>query len=208
MDELEAFRCRLAETVAWCRPRASVGDPRHCLRTPALRPEGWRDDTPYRSGFDVFSDSAVDQLGDHLRIVDTLARARAQLLHSEHRSPDVAAEHLSGGRLLLYNPWDDLWDGAAEQESMGYFDQHNVPPWDTWVSVLRDEEGGLVRASPRLDTPWRRSWSAYSIVISWVHPEFLDLADAGIVVNPEQCLVWADHLDTPFTRRLRRAGLL
>jgi hypothetical protein len=38
-DDIEGFHWRLAETIAWCGPRASLADPENCLRTPALRPE-------------------------------------------------------------------------------------------------------------------------------------------------------------------------
>jgi hypothetical protein len=39
--DLALFRLRLAEAIAWCAPRASDADPKHCLRTPSLRPRGW-----------------------------------------------------------------------------------------------------------------------------------------------------------------------
>src|SRR5919204_6993122 len=38
VTEVETFKRRLAEVIAWCEPRVSIADPEHCLRTPALRP--------------------------------------------------------------------------------------------------------------------------------------------------------------------------
>jgi hypothetical protein len=40
--------------------------------------------------------------------------------------------------VLVYFPDDDLADGAAEVESEGFFDVHNAPPWDTWLTMVED----------------------------------------------------------------------
>jgi hypothetical protein len=80
---------------------------------------------------------------------------------------------------LVYFPDDDLADGAAEAESEGFFDVHNAPPWDTWVAMVEDEASGQPR-------PY---------LLSWVPPAFLELAQAGISVNPEECIRWLDDAD-------------
>ena len=77
------------------------------------------------------------------------------------------ALNAAGGRLLLYDPKDNLACGAAEFSSNRFFAVNNVPPWDIWVDF---SEGTLV---------------------SWVPPAFVDLAQMGIDVNPEQCIRWA-----------------
>jgi len=73
-----------------------------------------------------------------------------------------------GGRLLLYNPSENLACGVSEVNSNGFFDANNVPPWDIWV----DFSGG--------------------VLVSWVPPALLDVAQMGIYVNPEGCIRWAD----------------
>jgi hypothetical protein len=75
---------------------------------------------------------------------------------------------LNGGRLLLYAPDENLCDGAAEVASLGFFDVDNVPPWDTWVAFSN------------------------GTLLSWVPPSLVTLAQSGIEVNPECCILWMD----------------
>jgi hypothetical protein len=65
--------------------------------------------------------------------VDTVAHARELLGGVDVRNSTIPSG-LSGGRLLIYFPNHDLACGAAEQETAGFFDVNNVPPWDTWVT--------------------------------------------------------------------------
>ena len=101
---------------------------------------------------------------------------------------------LRGGRLLVYFPDAELADGAAEVESSGFFDVFNTPPWDTWVALRRDERGE------------DRGYSVY--LVSWVPSVFLDLASAGIGVNPEECILWLHDADVPLSAELRERGLI
>jgi len=113
--------------------------------------------------------SSLAQLGaHHTAIVEKVAEARSQILQKsgEHSvSPSLESR---GGRLLLFAPEENLACGAAEYGSLGYFDVNNVPPWDTWITML---EGYLV---------------------SWVPPQLIPLVQEGLDVNPEQCILWAD----------------
>jgi hypothetical protein len=90
------------------------------------------------------------------------------------------ARSLDIGRLLVYFPHADLCDGAAEVESRGFFDVHNCPPWDTWVATFED-------AGADHDA----SYGVY--LVAWVPSELMALADAGIAVNPEECIAWLDQ---------------
>jgi hypothetical protein len=58
--------------------------------------------------------------------------------------------------------------GAAQVQSLGFFDVDNVPPWDTWVAM----EGRYL--------------------LPWVPPQMLKFTSAGAEVNPEECIKWAD----------------
>ena len=101
----------------------------------------------------------------------------AHVTHRSYADPATKAASaiscvgdLRGGRLLVYFPDAELADGAAEAESRGFFDAFNAPPWDCWVALLRDDRG---------------EDSSYSVyVLSWVPRVLLDLASAGIRVNP------------------------
>src|SRR5262249_18335876 len=117
--------------------------------------------------------------------------------------PVPPAADLAGGRLLIYEPGSNLCDGAAAVETEGFFDGDNMPPWDTgfWVGDKR------VRGRHRRPRP-------YTHLLGWVPPRFLDAADDGIKVNPEQCIYWAsvdawvEHADERFALELRALGLL
>jgi hypothetical protein len=106
---------------------------------------------------------------DYFAAVRTVAIGRRQA--GAHRVP---FRSLEGGRLLVFFPDLDLACGAAEAESRGYFDVNNTPAWDTWVAMIVDDQGGH-------ECPY---------LVSWVPPELIPLADRGIHVNPEQCILW------------------
>ena len=114
-----SFELRLAETEAWCEPRARASDHAASLRSDSLRPR-------------------VLEV-DRSRIVRSVADARAQSLLVQNARGDPIASGLAGGRLLAYFPDAELSDGAAEVETRGFFDINNAPPWDTWVALFRDE---------------------------------------------------------------------
>ena len=110
---------------------------------------------------------ALDEFGDDglwAKAVAEVVAKRSRLTartSSEKRDTDV------GGRLLLYTPSKNLACGAAEASSNGFFDVNNVPPWDIWVDF---SEG---------------------ILVNWIPPALLDVAQMGIYVNPEGCIRWA-----------------
>ncbi len=76
---------------------------------------------------------------------------------------------------MIYFPDADLSDGAAAAQSRDFFDVYNAPPWGTWVGYF--EEG---RSDP----------TDSSYLVAWVPEVLVPLADAGIKVNPEECIAW------------------
>jgi hypothetical protein len=78
------------------------------------------------------------------------------------------SEYAKSGRVLLYFPFENLADGAAQLNSGGFYDVDNVPPWDLWVGF------------------------ADETLISWVPPVLTVAAQMGIDANPEGCIRWAD----------------
>ena len=100
---------------------------------------------------------------------------------------------LAGGQLLVYFPDDDLACGAAEFETDGFFDVNNVPPWDTWVTYIENAYNG------EYDTEY---------LVAWIPREFVELADRGIKVNPEQCIQWLSDTSLELAVVLRNSGLL
>ena len=166
-----SFESRLAEAIAWCHPRASVGDPAGSLRSEQLRPRM----------LEVDRAAAVRWVADARQM-------SLRLAGQVHESSDRGV-----GRLLAYLPDMDLADGAAELESKGFFDINNTPPWDTWIALFRDPAGDI---------------SSASLLVCWVPDSLVDLADRGIRVNPEECILWLADSHVPIAEQLRSAGHL
>jgi len=171
---LEEFKLRLAQTIVWCAPRADIENPTTSLRTPRLRP----------GILEASRFSAVDFVANTREAYGWPETKNATLPHD-----------LGGGRLLIYFPETDLACGAAEQETKGFFDINNVPPWDTWVTYFHDQE----RNPDSYDSEY---------LIAWVPPAFVHLANDGINVNPEQCIQWLSDTSVELATALRGANLL
>jgi len=119
---------------------------------------------------------------DRASIVEAVAQARARLLCESGIDSGATSLDLRGGRLLLYAPDENLACGAAEYASKGFFDLDNVPPWDTWVCM------------------------SGKYLIASVPAQLVRLAQEGIEVNPEQCILWADDpfvSEEPVAKMLR-----
>ena len=173
IQTLEQFKARLAQTIFWCAPRVDKANPSASLRTPKLRPHLLEEN---RSS-----------------AVDTVVYARESYGGVDIRKATIPRD-LGGGRLLIYFPNSDLACGAAEQETAGFFDINNVPPWDTWVAYLQDEYN-----IDSFDTEY---------LIAWVPPEFVSLANQGVDVNPEQCIMWLSDTSVELAKVLRAQSLL
>jgi hypothetical protein len=169
----QPFLLRLAQTIAWCLPRASLGDPASSLRSERFRPGALEMDPAWTVHRILYDRPFVD---------DAVRRAQAVR----------TVEDMAGGRLLLFYPELSLSDGAAAEETDGFFDYENVPPWDSWVGLFR-EEG----ADP----------SEVDYLISWVPRDFVQSVDRGINVNPEECIVWLADSKVSVAEALRAQGL-
>jgi len=99
-------------------------------------------------------------------IVEEVVSKRASLLASD--SFNGAASRQSSGRLLIYEPTENVSDGASQVSSHGFFDLYDAPPWDTWVHYANSRE-----------------------LICWVPEALISLAQKGIDANPVDCIHWA-----------------
>ena len=124
------------------------------MRTQSLRPQS-----------EFLSRQTV---GVHEDIVEDVCERRAELLQRESRRALIDGSGQTGGKILLYAPDENLCDGAAKYTSKGFFDAHNVPPWDCWVCF-----DGIY-------------------LVSWVPEALVAPANAGIFVNPEHCIKGAE----------------
>jgi hypothetical protein len=174
MDRLQPDKLgiRINEVDRWYHYwLAAPTNPRH-LRSPDLTTQTSR---PFHA-----------PLCDRTGIVDLVCAQRVDLLGSVHQLP-TGVLHKSAGKLLLYDPDLNLFCGAAERETDGFFDVDNVPPPDFWVGYLMEKK-------PR--------WGYGAFLVSWIPTALLDLVERGIRVNPEECISWADDVRPKVLRRM------
>jgi hypothetical protein len=111
------------------------------------------------------------------------------LLYQRQKSKNVdTMPNFNGGEMLVYFPDQNLSDGYAELVSKGFYDVENVPPYDTWVAFFDD--------GPKVAD---RSLRRY--LLCFVPQRFIELAEAGIDGNPEQCIQWLGQTHTQFKER-------
>lgn len=213
------LRQRLAEAITWCAGRVGALDPGDALWMPALRPASLPERPPYAAivawyrGQRGPPPGRSTGLADHplagrVGVIDDLTRARAAALASTGCAPGAPADDLAGGRLLLFAPDESASDGAAELQTRGFFDGDNTPGWDTWVWSAVDPTRTAENARRATGPGGWVSIGFADYLVAWAPPELLALVDAGVRINPEGCIAWADEVDTALTRRLRVAGLL
>lgn len=162
----------LAEAIRWCGPRARPEAAATCLRTNALQPRVMVDENRFRM---------MERVIDERR-------------HALHGMPAPSEQPqleglLQGGRLVVYFPDDNLCDGAAELATGGFLDVDNMPPWDTWVGMFREDPESPTQSSDYL--------------IAWVPPVFVEAVAQGIWVNPEVCIQWLEDSSTLMAKRLK-----
>jgi hypothetical protein len=180
ISDQRQFTQRLVETITWCIGAGSLSQPGTSLRTCKRDPGDLR--------------SQRDQ-------VFSVSLERSNRLASSGKRNLSSVTDLRGGRLLAYFPDDNLADGVAQADSEGFFDVDNIPPYDTWVWMVRN-----IRTFNYADGAKGEMEANY--LVAWVPPDFIQLATRGLRVNPEQCILWLDTLDDEFVRSLRRLDFL
>jgi hypothetical protein len=185
--DLDLFRSRLTETIAWCSKRASATDPKSSLRTPGLLPQN----VVERGGLSECRAASV-----FAEVVEAVTVERSKRLREPLHRPRAPANDMAGGSVLLVMPDWSLDYCISEYVSDGFFDADDFPPWDTWVwygDEAADEEHYL---------------------LCWVPPALLECANRGAEVSPEPWIFWAAQYrqymrrHSPMLRRLETAGWL
>jgi hypothetical protein len=194
LSDLDEFRQRLGEVIAWCNYHVSMDDPQGSLRTSELQPQRWKKyGDPGFAGF-----SSEYTLAERVAIIDALSTNRYRLLRKDGGCVPGPAQSLAGGRLLLYVPDETLADCGAAEQTRGFFDCDDAPPWDTWLWFIGVED--------RLSNP-DQQWYSLTCLVSWVPPDFIQLVDGGISVCLGDSLRWAKDVDSVFTHQLRASNL-
>jgi hypothetical protein len=169
--EQQDFFANLLCAAVWCRDHANIDDPTSSLRSSFLKPKLVLGDGMPRYAWDY-------KLPEPVAEVRELCRKRVQSAAENDGNNDS----LIKGRLLLYWPEESLADGAASQSSNGFFDDWNMPPWDTWISLTKVSGG--------------------TALVSWVPSDFVGLVSDGVWANPEECIQWLrmDHQKLAYQR--------
>jgi hypothetical protein len=155
----EPFQERLAETISWCLRAVKLGPLSTALRTLAHVPPPalpWPD------------------------TVRAVSEARLKVLGRSWRR---TLDPLGGGELLTYRPGHPGSGGGAREASEGYFDDRDIPPWDTWVAWIEE-----------LDRQY---------LICWVPAEAMAAVSAGMGVA-NGSLAWLAATENPVLGRLNR----
>jgi hypothetical protein len=91
-----------------------------------------------------------------------------------------ASQFETMGRLLLCEYFMSLASGESESETNGFFDVMDRPPWDSWLGLFQ---------IPNVYHPSEPT----AVLVSWVPSSFIPMVDRAIVVNPYECIYWADQ---------------
>lgn len=155
------FRTRLCETIRWCEPLATLNNLRSCLRS-----------EEFKSTLKLEPDS-IDIWVDRLQ-VEQLVAARANKLSKLQTQQALVGESAFSGRLLAHLMDYSNHNGLSDDESKGFFDTNDTPPWDTWIDVVSCD-------------------SLYDdILVSWVPQDFVHFVDRGVEAECMGMLSWCD----------------
>jgi hypothetical protein len=187
-DVPDWFAAQLAETICWCNDRANVLDAQHCLRSPELQP----DLGPH--------DGSFTALWVNREMIDDVVQRRRQVLRSREGNGSHSPSEMRSGRLLLCAYEYTNHNGLTAGQTAGFFDEHDVPPWDTWV--------GEVAGLSAHDEPatWGSTWPPTlpsmlsmgerqphsGLLVCWVPPAFIEAGQRALEVECVGMLCWAD----------------
>ena len=98
--------------------------------------------------------------------------AKRKLIASDQRghSPATLDE---GGRLLLVNWRESLFDGACSPITDGFLDEDCMPGWDTWVRVVSLDESQAAHA-----------------LVCWIPSELVPAVNGALMIDAAQCMSW------------------
>lgn len=180
--EEEVFIENLRLTQAYCRLQMQGG--------PKSNAELFRNYNPFDKGSEQFEFQtknfefdvapginhfistkwAIDPTEDET-IIDTLFKG--QILFKESQL-STFNDNLYPGKILICQVDSIIPDGVSEAESLGFIDQYDIPPIDTWFYIAHHKYGRLLFA--------------------WIPDKFLQVANEAIAVNMIDCIGWFDTM--------------
>ncbi len=157
------LRRRISETAHWCaRSKDEPKDLAARFRSDSLRPPDITMAGAYLRGL-----NADDVRRRRVQVVEELVlRRRALLALPRHAEPSDA------GRVLTFELDSSFFDRIAASETQGFLDDTDLPPWDTWLAY---EDVDVSKGA---------------VLLSWVPPELIDIAQRGIAVHMCDAYAW------------------
>jgi hypothetical protein len=151
--------------MSWCSAKHPILDPQRDLRTPVLEPH-------------IQEEHTFDELDSSVR---ALVVKRRGLLPGHPKVENAP------GRVLICEFDVSITSGESEGETKGFFDNSDRPPWDTWMFCVQRKATVIAPSSPE---PFD-----VDLLISWVPESLVASVDAGIRINPYDCIYWASDAD-------------
>jgi hypothetical protein len=177
--DMVLFKQRMLETISWCVPRFQRQNPAQSLRTLPIPDEPL---TPNLDTLHVFA--------------QTIFQKRAIAYRGSNQT---AITGLGGGRLLLiFLNWCIVGSPHME-ESGGFLDTYDLPPWDTWLYY--GHEVGVPHNN-------QKTFQDIDYLLAWVPAQVVE--DISLIVREQDTpnLAWLEKSPwaLSFVPRLEREG--
>jgi len=138
------------------------------MRSPKLRPELLNSDDPLAQLY------AIHDHQDQLPIaITSICNRREQLIEDSKLSLPVLASCLEIGRIFCTD-FDSDSCAAATEPSQGFFNDCDIPGWDSWFAYEPTDSLGRI--------------------YGWIPNEMYNAVNDGMIVIPVECVWWVDRL--------------
>lgn len=138
------------------------------FRSPELDPSAILSHGAFSSDSSSIQSWIEKRVDRYARALAWINEQRAQLLAKAKLEIVDPAHALSTSKLLIHEHLETVEDGASEAASMGFYDLQDAPPWDTWFLYAGRK------------------------VFCCIPDGAISHAQAGIDMNPVDCIRWED----------------
>ena len=158
--DITEFSSSLTDTKKWCASLIDINNPKFCFRTSLLEEYLAKQHGP---NFEPMSFWPTPE-----EIDQTLSIKKQALKHMQQQ--DIPK---GNGRIVLCFPESSNFNALSSDSSNGYLDEHDIPPWDTWIGQIEISKSEF-------------------LLLAWVPDEFVKLVELGIEVECMGMLYWAN----------------
>jgi hypothetical protein len=146
--------------MTWCSHKP--------FRSPEIDPSAILNVRDWSSDSEPIAAWSARKRDAYQRAIPWINETRSEHLKTVNSKIVAPLDVVLSCKLLVYEFQETVEDGASEAASLGFYDQLDAPPWDTWVLY--------------------RNGAVFCCV-----PDFaISRAQSGIDANPVDCVHWAD----------------